>query len=200
MAATQTPKNANSQKASGKFVLRLKPELHSRLKRKASAQSLSLNQLCAELLERSLDDHSQELPEALLTALRNFWGSRLDAILLFGSKARKTNTPSSDIDLLLVMSENTPITRQLYFEWDTIVEQEPTLKSEHYSPQFVSLPAELEGIGSLWLEVALEGKLLWEQGSQVSQRLNQIRNAIAQGHFKRQLTHGHPYWIKKELG
>jgi len=186
------------QKSSGKFILRLSPELHLSLARKAKKQGLSLNKLCTKLLEDSIQNSDHWIPLSLLNEVQKTFGNQLLSILAFGSRARSTNTTASDLDLLIVLKSERSIERKLYFEWDEMIEGSLIENAELYSPQFVNLPTSQKDAGSLWLEVALDGIIIYEKGSQVSQFLSKLKAEIAAGSFERKLTHGQPYWIRKD--
>ncbi len=158
----------------------------------------SLNQLCLDLLKQSVSLNTFQLPKKLQASVLTKWASTLKAIVLFGSKVRQTETSASDIDLLLVFDSQAPIHRELYREWQTLIDSLRDKSLEKYSPQFVSLPETARQAGSLWSEVALEGVVIWESGSEVSRILREIRSRIASGEMVRKLTHGQPYWVRKD--
>lgn len=93
---------------------------------------------------------------------------------------------TSDTDLLLVFSADTEITRALYRKWDG--EADPDL-----SLHCVTFPKR-DRTGSLWLEVALDGIVLWERDSAVSEVLRRLKREIAEGNYVREKVHGHGYW------
>lgn len=189
---------------SGKFVLRLPQELHARLQREARRANESLNQTCANLIITGLSQKGSEpallrpVPPTLVQGIQREWKSNLLGILLFGSAARGETTQSSDVDLLIVFKQSAPIRRELYQTWDQLLARLQLGKPNLYSPQFVSLPEDFRKAGGLWLEVALDGIILWEQDVQISHFFGRIRTMIAEGTVKRKLTHGHPYWEHKE--
>jgi len=193
--------------ASGKFVLRIPPELHRRLREAASRQGSSLNQICAARLQGGgvdfLRPHRPPAPAlisgSLVAAVLERWGSDLAGLLLFGSAARGEATRESDIDLLLVFTPAVKLSRRLYREWDLLWD---TLDHDdrRASPQFVVLPEDVRAAGGLWYEVALEGLVLWERDLVVSVLLRRIREAMARGELRRAMIHGSPYWIRVNEG
>lgn len=112
-------------------------------------------------------------------------------IILFGSTARGENHSASDIDLLIVVASNVPLTRRLYALWDE------RLSEELYSPHFVHLPENVAAAGSIWYEAAVDGIVFYEAGRRISRILGQIRRTIATGGLERKVAYGHPYWIKR---
>ncbi len=175
------------------------PELHGKLARQAEARGISLNKLCTKLLENSLQSEQSWISKKLEQKLQDRIGEDLLSICVFGSRTKNSHTENSDIDLLLVLKSERSIERKLYFEWDKIIENESEEDWKLYSPQFVSLPRTYKEAGSLWLEVALSGVIVYETGDQVTKILEKLRSEIAAGTFERKLTHGQPYWTRKEV-
>lgn len=177
----------NSTMLSGKFVLRIDPKMHKSLKEEAKEKGESLNALCLSKISQS----SNLLHASALTAIITEFSPR--GVVLFGSAARGEARASSDIDLLIVLEDSTPIDRDLYKRWDKIMGG-----NSKYSPQFVHLPSVRGDIGSLWLECSIEGEILFDREYSLKNELVRIRSQIADGHYQRKLSHGHAYWIKKE--
>ena len=126
----------------------------------------------------------------MLQVIRDTMGESLLGVLLFGSVAREDYHVGSDIDLLIVVSSDLPLTRRLYARWD---EQ---LVEDMHSPHFVHLPATVEEAGSIWFEAAVDGIVLYDSDGRVSRFLSRIRRAIADGRLMRRFAYGHPYWIR----
>jgi predicted nucleotidyltransferase len=193
--------------ASGKFVVRIPPQLHIELKEEANRQGRSLNQICMARLggggNASPDGQENAIPSLisrrLIDAILKRWGDGLVGLLLFGSAVRGEATKASDLDLLLVLSPAIRLGRGLYHEWDLLLD---TLDSREcrISPQFVVLPASVASAGGLWYEVAIEGVVLWERNLTVSGFLRRVREAIVGGEIRRAMIHGNPYWIKAKEG
>ena len=120
------------------------------------------------------------------------------AVVLFGSVARGQAATDSDTDLLVVFDGDVRVDRALYRHVDAIVEAAASPNPP--SVQLVSLPPRAEDVGGLWLEAALDGRVLWERGTQVSAFLRRLRDRIASGTMRRRTAHGHPYWVRKEEG
>lgn len=177
------------ERLSGKFVLRLDPEHHLKLKRQAQAKGLSLNQWINRLLQSERQPNQIQLNAEIIH--QEFRESLL-GVILFGSVARGEALDSSDLDLLIVLRDECPIQRNLYQRWDSKIL--PRL-SEKVSPQFSHLP-NLESISSLWLEVALEGEILFDPTQQLKVTLIEIRRRISEGQYHRKISHGHPYWMR----
>lgn len=176
---------------SGKFVLRLDPNLHSRLKLEAQLQNKSLNSLVVD----KISGLSSDSDTFLRTTIKQVFGNDLYGIVLFGSQARGDAKKNSDIDLLLIIHNQVAVDRFLYTKWDQEISH---IIGEQYSPQFVHLP-DLKQCSSLWLEVSLEGIILLDTKEEVIKKnIFKIRQMIAEGKYLRKFTHGHPYWVKVE--
>ncbi len=173
--------------ASGKFVLRLPIDLHSSFQKEAKERDVSLNSLVLEKVGASASN--VEIQVAV-----NVFKEALLGIVQFGSTVRGEGRATSDIDWLLILGENVPIERSLYRIWDQRVA--PKL-NKPYSPQFVHVPRDWNAISSLWLEVGLEGEVQFDPRNRIRPVMARIKSLIAEGKFRRHLSHGHPYWVKK---
>lgn len=183
---------------SGKFVLRTGAKLHARLRTAALKSGLSLNQLCLNLLESRLK-RSQILPQGfdwlqdILSSIPKL-NLEIEGIILFGSAARGDFTEKSDIDLLIVLNKTASLSTELYRKWDEIFKDRIFNK---ISPQFVILPHNPKTVGSLWLEAAIDGIILYDAKDNIRKTIQNIRLFIAAGEVKRKISHGHPYWVFK---
>ena len=171
---------------SGKFVLRLEPELHKALKKEASEAGESLNSLCARKLKSGAIGAIADLP--ILQIVKKFEPL---GIVLFGSVARGEATAKSDLDLLIVLQPEEGVQRKHYHLWDSLK------LDDKISPQFVNPPKDTEAVGSLWLENAIEGEVLYDPMGVVREMLRRIRVEISQGQYLKKLSHGQGYWIRK---
>jgi hypothetical protein len=182
--------------ASGRFVLRLAPDLHAELRGAAAGAGLSLNDYCARklALPSCLQDVQEEVKEAVGRATRLF-EENLEGIAAFGSWARGESGQGSDLDLLVVLDKSVPLRRELYRQWD---EQGRDVKLP-LEPHFVHLPAPQKTVAGVWAEVALEGIILFERGFLLSKRLVAVRQDIASGRLVRRFAHGQPYWAVNEV-
>lgn len=180
---------------SGKFVVRLPPELHASLQRDARARAMSLNDLCRQRLGQDSGFFSSDL----LAAVQGL-PVPLVGVILFGSRAKGEATESSDTDLLLVLEKGTVLSRDLYTAWDDHLRARPGVAdSMKLTPHFAVLADEAEACGSLWLEVSLSGIPIWEKyPGKIEKTLFHIREAIAEGRFSRRMSHGHPYWVRRD--
>lgn len=184
-------------------MLRVSPELHRRLRERARADGISLNSLCARLLDTGTSGESGRsarvilgLPHTLVEQIGREWSGKLVGVALFGSAARGNATSASDIDLLVVLEPGTRIERSLYDRWEVVMRAGGVL-SRRVSPQFVALPATPSEAGGIWLEVAREGIVLDDRESRLARFLISLRDLIASGAVTRKTVHGHPYWVRE---
>lgn len=159
------------------FILRLPPDLHGRLKKRALALGISLNEMCTLLLNKG---EVSDI-DMILRRIKNVFGESLLGVLLFGSAARRATHDSSDIDILIVL--NRPIKREDY----RLLEL-----PEPYSPSIVSFPKTPSGF---WYEIALDGVILFDSDERINIFLKDLRQRILHGDIKRLTTHGQGYWV-----
>ena len=129
-------------------------------------------------------EHSlQSFVDAVLARFRD----KVLGIALYGSYARGLARTNSDVDILIVLDRSQSLDRDIYNAL-----AEPNGK---FAPFFVYLPDESEQPRGLWLEVALDGIVLFDRDFVLNRYLSRLRRAIAQGSVRRKSTHGHAYWV-----
>lgn len=183
---------------SGRFVLRIPPELHGKLVELARRRGLSLNALCRDILERGIrasppSSSAAAEWEPILAFLKKRLGRNFKGLVLFGSTARQEAGAASDADLLVLVAPSVPLTRALYRDFD---ERRFLLWGLPASPHFVH-PPDPNTAGGIWFEAAVDGIVLYDQDGGVNECLRVLRHAIASGRVRRRTLHGHPYWIRK---
>jgi len=189
------PSSITLQRPSGRFVLRLDPEVHATLRNAAREAGLSLNEYCARKLTAP-SVPAGSAAGAAVTAAAKVAGEHLRAVVAFGSWARGEAAAHSDVDLLVVVAPGLAVTRRLYQVWD----RAPVAwEGRRVEPHFVHQPAGGERPSSLWLEVATDGIVLFDPDLGVSRHLASLRRLIAEGRMRRQSVHGQAYW-KREVG
>lgn len=184
--------DTNPSLPSGRFVLRIDPRLHATLRAAAEETGLSLNEYCARKLATPGAEVAGPAADAVHRSVA-VAGDALLGVVAFGSWARNRLTAASDVDLLVVVSDDLRITRGLYRGWD---ETPLTWEGHRVEPHFVHLPGGEERVSGLWAEAALDGIVLFERDLAVSRRLVDVRHRIAEGSVARRESHGHPYWVE----
>lgn len=179
---------------SGRFNLRIKPELHASLREAARAADTSLNDFCARKLA-SPGGLMDPAAGAVVDRADSILGDSLVGVVAFGSWARGDETSTSDVDVLLVADDRVRISRGLYRSWDDT----PTLHWDGHevTPHFVHLPSRSEGASGLWAEVALDGLVLFERELAVSRHLADVRRRILRGELSLRAAGGQSYWVRE---
>lgn len=176
---------------SGRFLLRIAPELHETLRASAEAEGLSLNAFCARRLAAPEPGVGGPAATALHRAVEVLGRSPL-GIVAFGSWARGEEAEDSDVDLLVIVDPDVPIDRDLYRRWDA---EPPRWESRRLEVHFAHPPGPESAISSLWAEMALDGIVLFDRALAVSRLLGGLRRRISDGELERRRVHGQPYWV-----
>ena len=179
---------------SGRFVLRLDPDLHAELRREAAIRGISLNAHCVQRLAvpREISPGFEGAAETVRRSTE-LMGESLVGIVVFGSWARGEPADTSDVDVLVVIDGDVPITRDLYRRWD---EAPVAWSGRPVDPHFVHLPSKRARPSGLWAEVAIDGIVLHDPGHRVFPRLAAVRHALAEGRLRRRTVHGQGYWTE----
>ena len=183
-----------SERASGRFVLRISPGLHAALRRAAAELALSLNDYCARKLTAPAGGLAASTAAAsVVERAASLFGAGLLGVVAFGSWARGDLRDGSDVDVLVVLDRSIPLARALYRRWDEVPLEWGGRPVEAH---FVRLPDPAETVAGVWGEVALDGIVLFERSLFLSTRLAAVRRDIAAGRIVRRSAHGQPYWTK----
>lgn len=196
---------------SGKFVLRTGEELHKKIKNLARDKGSSINEICIQVLKKSLSNQSssnnetlnEDIPQKQIITivskkLTEKYQDKFVGLILFGSSTTCDTFDNSDIDILIVFDKSLSISRKLYTFWEEEVANElkELLTQKESSPHFSHIPESVESASSLWLEISINGIILWERNNQLRRFLTNLRLYISSGAIVRKLTHSQPYWIK----
>jgi len=182
------------QRPSGRFVLRLDPGLHARLREAAREAQTSLNEFCTrKLAQPTRTEVASGGSHAVVDRACELFGDQLLAVIVYGSWARGEATDTSDVDVLVVVDERASITRSLYRTWDAAPLR---WDGRPVEPHFVHLRSDAERASGLWAEAAIEGVVLFERGTRTSERLVRVRREIVAGRLVRRIAHGQPYWAE----
>ena len=168
----------------------MSPHLHEVIRARAESEGLSLNEMSRRLIVAGLEANRMfgELQDKIISKAKELYGRDFLGLVLFGSVSRGEAVAGSDVDLLIVLEENIPIRRELYRPWDGGL-QDPI------SVHIVGMIRTPSQAGSLWLECALDGKVLHDPSGRVGRMLYAIRELITSGKVVRKTTHGQGYWV-----
>ncbi|MBI3974589.1 MAG: nucleotidyltransferase domain-containing protein [Chloroflexi bacterium] len=133
----------------------------------------------------------QQIPARTVEALQSALGETLVAVVLFGSRARGDAHEASDWDVLVIAEglPDGPLERHFFLN--------RLLPSEYGDA--VSLlartPAEFEShIASLYLDIALDGQILYDPRWYAAERLATLRRLIRQLGLRRERTEAGDVW------
>jgi hypothetical protein len=167
--------------------------LHAALRAAATALGVSLNEYCATKLALPIGSLiGAGAARAVVERAAALLGADLVGVVVFGSWARGESGPTSDVDTLIVVDARRSVTRGIYREWDR---ETLTWDGHAVEPHFVHLP-EVDAIGTVWAESAVDGIVLFERDLEVSRRLAAVRREIVAGRLVRRFIHGQPYWAE----
>jgi hypothetical protein len=183
-----------SLKSNGKFILRVPPALHARLKNDARSAGCSLNEYCTEILESGSPGMGMDdaFARELIRRGKAILGETLVGIVVYGSWVRGEAGDASDIDVMLIADDSIKITRSLMTLWD---EQPMAYEKRPVEAHFMAIPDPPQKFSGIWAEIAIDGIVLFERDFQVSRLLSIIRAEIASGRLQRRRSHGQNYWI-----
>ncbi|MEX2536296.1 MAG: toxin-antitoxin system HicB family antitoxin [Trueperaceae bacterium] len=178
--------------ASGRFLLRLDPALHAQLREAAQRSGLSLNDLCIRRLSAPATDVGGP-GSAIVTHAAHLFGDALKGVVAFGSWARDELASDSDVDVLVIVAKQVAITRDLYRRWD----HEPmSWRSRDVDVHFAHQPTSGAHAGGMWIDIAIDGVVLYDRDLELSRTLADIRSRVASGELSRHYAHGQAYWVE----
>jgi predicted nucleotidyltransferase len=175
-----------------RVLLRLPASLHRMLAKAASGEGLSFNEFCVRRLRAPAHpDDTSAVRSLVIDRARSIFGDRLLGVVVLGSWARGEAAADSDIDVLVVISPDLPLTREMYRSWD----RAPLLhEGRAIDAHFVHPSAKGASPTAVWCEAAVDGLVWFDRDGTVTSRLAEVRRAIAEGRVVRGSAHGQPYW------
>ena len=176
--------------SSGRFLLRLPAALHDRLTRSARARGISLNEHCIRSLAGSEAGAAGPLVDAVARALTEH-GTAVVGIAVFGSYARGEAGPSSDVDLLVVLSPEVEITRRLYDSWDG---DDLRVAGHRVEPHFVRMRSGDDEVSGFWAEIALDAAIVYDPELALARELSRVRRALVSGDLVRRTSGPRSWW------
>lgn len=174
-----------------RVLLRMPAELHASLAKEAAAAGLSFNEFGVRRLAASSPEEWNPVRTLVVRRAQAVFGDRLVGVMAMGSWSRGEAASASDIDVLMVIDQSVPLTRELYRTWD---EAPVEFDGRVVDPHFLHLPPSGEPAGPAWCEAAVDGRLWFDRDGGVGARLIATRRAIADGRLVRAFAHGQPYW------
>lgn len=172
-----------------KILLRLPKPLHDAVKERALAEKTSMNSLLERYIAQGvIQPMPQETYAEVVRTAHETFKEHFVGLLLYGSKARGDAHDTSDTDLLLVVDNEIKIERSLYRTWDTILPADISIHIAH-------LPSRPDEAGSLWLECALDARILHDPLGRIAHFLSETKEYITSGNVVRRVTHGQGFWV-----
>jgi hypothetical protein len=133
--------------------------------------------------------------EPTLAALREGLGQRLVAVVLLGSHARAEATPESDWDLLILAKDlpESPFERSLFVKCLLPADCRGAISA------FAKTPKEFEAyLSPLYLDIALDGKVLYDPHGYAAERLAALHHLINEAGLYREHTEAGDFWRWKK--
>ncbi len=124
-------------------------------------------------------------------ALRAGLGDRLVAVVLFGSRARGDAREESDWDLLVIANDLPPGVLERQFVLSHALP--PGIRGA--VSVLAKTPEEFEeNVPSLYLDIALDGKILYDPTGYARKHLDALRTVIEQAGLRRRRTQAGDIW------
>ncbi len=151
-----------------------------------------------------LKEGFERLLGEILNALRQYYGDRLVSLAVFGSVARGTQRPDSDVDLLVVCNSLPPGRMQRIAEFEEAEKRlGPVLLS--LSQQGISTclspvlkaPAEVERGGVFYIDLVEDARLLYDPDDFLKGFLDRLRRRLKQLGARRIRRGNAWYWDLK---
>jgi predicted nucleotidyltransferase len=133
--------------------------------------------------------------ERAVEVLRDTFGNDFKALALFGSAAREEETEYSDIDLFVII-QNIP---QSHFQRSTLFSRISALNFKRRVLILAKTEQEFKShFPSLYLDLGLDGQVLYDTNDFLKQRFEKIRELIEQAGLLRRRVDGNFFWEFKK--
>jgi hypothetical protein len=174
-----------------RILLRLTKPLHTAVKARALQEGISVNSLLEQIISEGISHPlANNITKTIIQRAQDEYHKKVIGLLLFGSQARGDSHDRSDTDFLLVISRELTIERNMYRVWDQFLPEGISLHIGH-------LPHNPSNASSLWLECALDAKILFDPTGAIKNTISAIRDFITSGAVVRRVTHGQGYWVHR---
>lgn len=133
---------------------------------------------------------SKDFESRIVEAYRAYLGDRLVSIVLFGSRAREDYIETSDFDILIIASHlpERHLARMGYI-------RKPLLNFEEKVSIIAKTPEEFDScFPPLYLDIAMDGKILVDKDEFMEKRLRKIRNIVEASALKRVKLGNEYFW------
>jgi len=120
---------------------------------------------------------SLSFKQELVACFQQHFGNSLVAVVLFGSRARGDAKPESDYDIFLLAKDlpDRPVERLIFVRHAIAVKFSEKISITARTPE------EFEnGFPSFYLDLALDGKVLYDKQGYISGKLQRIQDIIKQ--------------------
>jgi hypothetical protein len=149
----------------------------------------------------SLDSRLRVLLEPLLREIRAVYGESLISAAVFGSQARGTAGPDSDVDLLIVAeplpSGRMPRVQQFQPVEEALEARYPSLPGFRLSPVFKT-PDEVKRGSPLFWDMTEDAIMLHDKDGFLLAHLEQVKRRLQELKARRVFKGNAWYWILKE--
>jgi hypothetical protein len=138
---------------------------------------------------------NSKFKQNLIACFQQHFGDKLVAVVLFGSRARSEATPESDYDIFLLVKNlpQRPVERLLF------VRRAIAAKFAEKISITARTPEEFEsGFPSLYLDLGLDGNVLYDSDNYMTQKLQRIQEIIKQAGLERKTLDHQLSWEWKK--
>lgn len=134
--------------------------------------------------------------EHLKKSIVSYYGERLVSIVLFGSMARGTATPESDVDILLIAEKLNRRKKKRIEEFMSNVEDNIGDMPFYISP-VIKAPAEASSGSPLFLDMVYDALILYDKEKFFENIIGRLRRRLKELGSRRVFKGSKWYWILK---